>query len=497
MSLIFCFGCSSVPLNLPKINSATITDTANTELGKLAANWKKVNGEKSGFLPLPQGMDGLGARLELAEKAEKSIDLQYFMMKDDTAGTVILDALLKAADRGVRIRFLLDDIFTTEPDSKLHMLDQHPNIEVRLFNPISRHGIYALNFAAHFSQANRRMHNKSFTVDYSASIIGGRNIADEYFQLDKSVSFEDFDILAIGPISHDISASFNQYWNHDLSISIAQLSTAKKSKELVVERKKIRLNADKIYAGIYKEVLKKNILQTVINDPSILYAANARVLSDTPDKLEHKVSKQYMRLVTELNEVLKTAKEEILFITPYYIPSSEDVQLLPALIESGINVTVLTNSLASTNHVSVYSAYADHRLDVINAGIELYEVRANAGREAADGKGPDTLTLHTKLILIDKRYLFVGSLNLDPRSFQINTQMGVLIDSKELTGKMATAIKKKIPDIAYHLVKDEQDQLTWHGVVNGKKIVETKEPLTSTWLRFKAWVMKIAPEDEL
>lgn len=494
---IIYFSWTSVPQDFPKQESMTITDTGNTKLGILVAKWEVLNGEKSGFLPLPLGMDGLGARLELAERAEKSIDLQYFMMKDDTAGTVILDALLKAADRGVRIRFLLDDIFTTESDLKLSLLNQHPNIEVRSFNPISRRGIYALNFAAHFARANRRMHNKSFTVDNAVSIIGGRNIADEYFQLDKAVTFDDFDALALGPIARELSNSFDLYWNHILAIPFEQISNIKNSKILAVERANIRASADKIYASTYRQALESKVLQALINDQEKLYGAAARVLSDDPEKLDHKVSDEYMILINELNEVLKAAQQEIIYITPYYVPTDEDVQALPELIDKGVRVVVLTNSLASTNHIPVHAAYAAYREEVIDAGVELFEARANAGGEAIGGNASAMLTLHAKLILIDRRYLFVGSLNLDPRSFEINSEMGVLIDSEELTGMMADTWDNEMPKIAYHVVKNARGKMEWHGVINGEQVIETKEPLTNRWRRFKAWLMKLAPDKEL
>ena len=184
----------------------------------------------SGFYPLRQGMDALGVRLRLAERAEKSIDMQYFLMKLDTAGVVMANALLKSADRGVRVRFLLDDVFTTVPDRSFLLMNQHPNIEIRIFNPVSRRGVYAFNFIGQFSQANRRMHNKSFTVDNSISVVGGRNIADEYFELKADAVFVDFDVLAVGPIAAEISNSFDEYWNHSRAVPIEQFIKNQKKK---------------------------------------------------------------------------------------------------------------------------------------------------------------------------------------------------------------------------------------------------------------------------
>ena len=224
----FCFlatvvsaaGCATVPLDDDKPHSVFIVDLGDTHYGRLADGWVDIHDGQSGFFPLAQGMDSLGARLDMAEKAEKSIDLQYFLMKDDTAGKVISNALLRAADRGVRVRFLLDDIFTTAPDRNLLLINQHPNIEVRLFNPISRRGLQWANFVGNFRQANRRMHNKSFTVDAAISIVGGRNIADEYFQLKETSVFADLDVVAFGSIATQISKTFDVYWNHRLAVPV-------------------------------------------------------------------------------------------------------------------------------------------------------------------------------------------------------------------------------------------------------------------------------------
>ena len=245
-------GCATVSFTEPKSYSETITDTADTRLGEGVSRWADAHGGLSGFYPLSQGMDALGVRLRLAEVAEKSIDLQYFLMKGDTAGAVMMNALLKAADRGVRVRFLLDDIFTTAKDRVLLLINQHPNIEVRLFNPVSRRGFHTLNFVGDFRQANRRMHNKSFTVDNQISVVGGRNIADEYFQLKTGSVFVDFDVLAMGPIAAEISESFDNYWNHSRAVPMDQIATNKEDEELEALRHYIRAVAHRD-AGVGEE----------------------------------------------------------------------------------------------------------------------------------------------------------------------------------------------------------------------------------------------------
>lgn len=407
-------------------------------------------------------------------------------------------ALLKAADRGVRIRFLLDDIFTTAPDRSFLLVNQHPNIEVRLFNPVSRRGFSSLNFIGDFKQANRRMHNKSFTVDNSISIIGGRNIADEYFQLKTDSVFADFDVIAFGPIASDISESFDEYWNHSRAVPIDYISTNKKNENLETVRADIAEELDHIYETIFKQALQSKLLQDLIADRQLLYAAEARILSDSPDKLINEISEEHMRLANDLREVLLSAEQEVIFISPYYVPGDAGIQLLRNLINNGVRVVIVTNSLASNNHIPVHSGYAKYRKDVIEAGAELYEARANAAREVQGTEdGPDALTLHTKAFLIDGRYLFVGSLNLDPRSIAINAEMGLLIDSREMVSQWTSTADERLATQTYRVLLNDRGKLEWHATINGEKVIETKEPLTSWWLRFKAWFMKIAPESQL
>ena len=442
-------------------------------------------------------MDALGARLDMIERAEKSIDLQYFLMKDDTAGQVVTNALLRAADRGVRVRFLLDDVFTTSPDRTLLLLSKHPNIEVRLFNPISRRGSYSLNFLGSFRKANRRMHNKSFTVDNAVSIVGGRNIADEYFQLKGDEVFADFDVLAFGSIASAVSNSFDLYWNHQLAIPIEQLLHADDSVSYEAERAKLAADTEATYLAVYEEAHSSDVLQELVAGERPLFAADAKVIADDPDKLVNPVGVAYMGLARDVDQVLRQAEQELIFISPYYVPGNDGVEYVRDLVNDGVRVVIVTNSLASNNHVAVHAAYSGYRKDVIKAGVELYEVRANAGNEAKQSGVPDKLTLHTKLILIDRRYLFVGSLNLDPRSLEINAEMGLLIDSPELVGAMVAGLQDAFPLVTYRVELNDRNRLRWHGQIDGAAVVEDSEPLAGRWLRLKAWFLKIAPEGQL
>lgn len=498
VSMLLFSGCAKVSFDQPKPHSVAFTDTGGTTLGKSLADGIAANPGLSAFYPLTQGMDALGVRLRLAEQAEKSIDLQYFLMKDDTAGAVITNALLKAADRGVRIRFLIDDVFTTFPDRYFLLLNQHPNINIRIFNPVSRSGFSILNFVGQFSQANRRMHNKSFTVDNLISVVGGRNIGDEYFELKTDSVFVDFDVLAMGPITVDISSSFDEYWNHSRAVPISQFIKPQKKEDLDAIRADINEELNDIYDTVYERALNSRLLQDLIADQQPLFVAPARVLVDSPDKLTNKIDKTHNQLANDLLEVLLSAEEEAIFISPYYVPGDSGVQLIRDLVAKGVRVIIITNSLASTNHVAVHSAYARYRKAVIRAGAELYEARANAAQEiTGNTESPDLLTLHTKAFFFDRRKIFVGSLNLDPRSIDINAEMGLLIDSEAMVGSLIQSIESRLPTITYRVRENDKGNLEWHGRINNQDVIETNEPLTRWGRRFKAWFMNIAPESQL
>jgi len=423
LALLFVGACGSLPTGYEKTRSTALTGTSDTSLGIGVAGWADAHAGKSGFYPLPTGLDALGARLALIDRAERSIDAQYFLIKKDLAGLVFAAKLVEAADRGVRVRFLLDDIFTTATDESLLLLDHHPNIEIRVFNPVARGGIEWINFVKDFERANRRMHNKSFTVDNQVTIFGGRNIAEEYFQLTKDSEFVDFDMLAFGPVAAGISESFDRFWNHSLSYPMSAFERGGSSYESLREEARAALQT----AGrdIYLRSIDTPLVRDVVESKASFYAAEAEVITDDPDKLLHKVSPDRQILVTRMAEVVAGAKSEVIVINPYFIPRDSGLGFWKAVADKGVNVTVLTNSLASTNHVAVHSSYSTYRKRLLEAGVDLYEARANATEaDPETGVRLESLTVHTKLVAVDRRYLFVGSLNLDPRAIDINTEMG-------------------------------------------------------------------------
>jgi len=498
--LLTMAGCASVPLDIPKTPSTALTETSHTYLAKESAVWRDGQLQSNGFYPLSEGRDAFGARLALMNRAEASIDAQYFLMKPDHAGLVFTDKLLEAADRGVRVRLLLDDIFTTVDDAYFSFMNAHPNIEVRIFNPISRKGLYVFNYLGHFSLANRRMHNKSFVVDNQAAIVGGRNIAVEYFQLETTGEFIDFDMLMTGPIVKDVSQEFDAYWNNPLAVPMEVLAKSVDSETIQQDWARLKEEMEKAGDSIYAEAINSSLLHRFSADEVDPYIAGARVIVDSPHKLRVKISDDQQIVATEMAAELRKAKQSIILFTPYFIPGKSGIAFLKQLRENGVQITVITNSLASNNHTSVHSAYSSYRRDLLKMGVELWEARADASKitvKHSDTTLTEPLTLHTKGIVIDQKRIFVGSLNLDPRSIDINTEMGVLIESPELVSVLAKKALVDIPNIAYHLKLNDQGKINWHATIDGIEVVETHEPQASVWRRFSAWFMKIAPEQQL
>ncbi len=496
---LFLAGCATAPLDFPRQDSEVIVDTGDTSLGREVAEWTAKHPGKSGFYPLIEGLDALGVRLSMIDRAERTIDVQYFLMKPDSAGRLFATKLLEAADRGVRVRFLLDDIFTSVNDSALLVLNQHPNIELRLFNPVGRGGIYMANYLGNFKLANRRMHNKSFTVDNQVSVVGGRNIADEYFELLDKKEFRDFDMFAAGPVAGEISSAFDRFWNHKLAVPMEAFEKNKALPDLATARAEMDEATLEATRSIYGKALASPLMQDVSAERVELFPATSTVITDDPEKLLNKTSKDQRVLVTALAGKVNEAESEVVVITPYFIPGKNGVRFWRNIVAKGIRVVIVTNSLASNNHVPVHSGYARYRRDMIEAGVEMYEVRVDAAKVPAGGvrKGYDALTLHTKGIFIDRRFTFVGSLNLDPRSIDINTEFGVLIGSEELTDGLVESFFGKLPSFAYRVTENEQGKLRWTVQVDGRQVVETSEPQASLWLRFKAFVSRILPEGQL
>ncbi|RLA34092.1 MAG: phospholipase D family protein [Gammaproteobacteria bacterium] len=495
--LAFLCGCASVDFDMPKTVSTAPTDTADTYLGKQLAGIADEHPDQSGFYPLSDGIDALSVRLLMAARAERSIDAQYYLIKRDIVGSTFIHALLRAADRGVHVRLLVDDIFTSGYDAGMAGLVTHPNFEIRIFNPFARRSARFMDGITSFSRINRRMHNKSFTVDNQVTLIGGRNIADEYFGAREDAKFADLDVLAIGPIVHDVSAMFDEYWNHERAAPIAAF--AKMPDDPAAELERVRAALEQARKEImetkYAAAVRDKVLDYIETDTNPFIWAPYTLAVDSPDKSFKSKAKDAASITTPLIESLRSAEKEMVVISPYFVPLKTGIAAFTEVQNRGIQVTIITNSLAANNQSSVHGGYAPSRKPLLKAGVKIFEVRADAnvlGSELVAASGAKA-TLHTKAFLVDRKEVFIGSFNFDPRSAKINTELGVIIRSPELAERLAAEVDEALPKQTYEVFLNEKGQLRWRSLEDGEEVIYKKEPQTSWWQRFKAGFMRMLP----
>jgi len=490
-ALLFA-GCASIDDEYPRDVSFAIDPATDTALRRLVDGWLEDNPGPSGFYPVIDGTDALGLRLKLMKAAERTIDVQYFLMKPDAAGIAFATALLEAADRGVRVRFLLDDIFTTVTDSTLMLLDRHDNIEVRIHNPVAGRAMKSFSVLTDFRRANRRMHNKSFTVDNQVTIVGGRNIADEYFGIQARGEFLDLDVVGIGPVAGDVSQVFDLFWNDDRSIPLGAMSKAPDDERLDRARIEITRDGRDQILAVMADSANRPLVTGLLGGYWPLYSADADVVTDDPRKLAFSPGQEHAMLARELRSLIDGATREVIVLTPYFVPGDAGVALWRSVVERGVRVVLVTNSLASNNHIAVHAGYSRYRKAIIEAGVELYEVRADTGTD------PDQpLTLHIKAFVIDREKAFIGSLNLDPRSLDINTEMGVIVHSPGLAALMAERVDKQLGAQTWRLTLDERHSLRWSAPIDGVEVVRRSEPEVGFFRRLRAILSRIVPDSQL
>ena len=491
-------GCASVPFDTPKTASYALNDTADTDLGRLVTPMAAAHPGQSGFYLLTDNIDGLAARWLLIERAERSIDAQYYMLLDDIIGRLFVAALLRAADRGVRVRLLLDDITTKGHDVGLAALDAHPNIKVRIFNPFSRGGSRLFSAATEFRRVNRRMHNKSITFDNQATIVGGRNIGAEYFSAREDSNYQDLDVLGVGPVAEKVSAAFDTYWNSPVAVPVSALVEDQRgaAEGLIEHRARVPENIETVKQSPYGAALERAILQAIAQDETSLTWSAAVVVADPPEKADETYTGQHPEQLSSLiGPVVRAAEKELVVVSPYFVPRERGVALFRELTERGVRVVILTNSLASNDVVPVHAGYAPDRKALLEAGVELWELRPDAERLDRQRRGLkySLSGLHTKSFVIDRRYLFIGSFNWDPRSVGINTEMGIYLDAPTLTVPLLAQFERRLPEGAYRLRLSESGKIEWLSQEDGREVVYYGEPKTSFWRRFKAGFYGLLP----
>lgn len=511
-------GCASLPQDYPREESHALADTANTPLGRALAPLLAKHAPRSGAYPLNSGLDAFVARMLLAEAATRSLDVQYYIWHGDTTGKLLLHGLRRAADRGVRVRLLLDDIGTAANDTGLQTIDAHPNIEVRLFNPLAVRGARTIGMLGDLQRTNRRMHSKSFTVDNQATIVGGRNVGDEYFAAREDVQMRDFDVVAVGPVVAQASAAFDLYWNSPQVYPIGALVSRRPSPEDVTAAS-ARLDAfvESQRQGPYVQALSNSNLAGKLRSQQLAYFwGEARIAYDEPGKIAEEPSKREANLLPTLRAQVAPATTELLVVSPYFVPGDEGVAALRQMREKGIRVRIVTNSLAATDVVSVHSGYQRYRKALLAAGIELYELKPSAAQklDAAAWKhgagephadtaygvaGSSRAALHAKTLTVDRRTLFVGSMNLDPRSVFLNTEIGAILEMPEMAHEYAQRLDAELRESAYRLAlvpsggAGSSVQLEWIALEEGREVRYTSDPGASFWRRFSAGLLSLLP----
>lgn len=499
-------GCARLPENSGRTTSFAITEPEETTIGR---NWQKALEDhpgQSAYYLLNDGHDALVARGVLASLAEQTIDAQYYLLHKDKVGWLFIDQLIKAADRGVRVRLLLDDMGLEGRDFRGVMLDSHANIEVRIFNPFGRNTGRAVQFLTGLGKQTRRAHNKSFTVDNIASILGGRNIGNEYFIADPEVNFYDLDVLTVGPVVREVSGSFDQFWNHELSYPVSLLAeeipSAEQTREFLEEFNDF---IDEQSGSEYIKSLKNSNVAREIAGKTVDFSwGPGKIVGDDPQKLTTDISDQTYHLSQELAPYLKEVDNELLILSPYFVPGKSGLSFFRKLREHGIGVTVLTNSLSSTDVPVVHSGYANYRRQLLRMGVTLYELNRELTKEQKrmmkEGEFYESKSsLHAKAMVIDRSTVFIGSLNLDPRSLQQNTEIGIVLKSSEIADRLAMYFDKIIPSIAFRLElrTDENgfEHIVWHGLVDGENKTLYWEPYTSFWERFSMGFLRLMPAE--
>lgn len=495
--LFFCLsaglvgGCSALPALENRRVSTAIFDTGDTRLGRAISPLVAAHPGKSGIHPLPDAQDAFAARVLLARAAERTLDLQYYIWHGDMSGTLLFEEVREAAERGVRVRLLLDDHGTFGIDATLAALDAHPKIEVRLFNPFVIRKPRSINYLFDFFRLNRRMHNKSFTADNQVTVIGGRNVGDEYFGATDGLLYVDLDVMSVGSIVTEMSKDFDRYWSSESSYPVDRLlPLVSPAKGAEIASTASLIERDPAAAAYMNAIHNSAFARELMQGRLALEWAATQMVSDDPAKGLGLAAPEAL-FPHKLKEIIDEPADEVDLVAPYFVPGAAGVDAFVALSEKGVKIRVLTNSLeATTALVAVHAFYAKRRKPLLEGGIRLYELRRlSPVVEARKNDGPSgssSSSLHAKTFSVDRARVFIGSFHFDPRSAELNTELGFVIDSPALAQRIRAALNSWIPADAYEVRLSETGDLYWIERREGESVRYDSEPGTRFWQR--AWV---------
>jgi putative cardiolipin synthase len=501
-------GCASLPSGVQRPQSQARIDVADTRLAAVAAASMPADGSNlSGMRLLPAGDQAFEARIALARAAEKSIDAQYYEIADDLSGRQFLRALADAAARGVRVRLLVDDLHAAGEDALLAGLAARPNIELRMFNPLPvRDGTVASRvlLSLHdFSRINRRMHNKLFVVDNVFAVSGGRNIADEYFGRSEPANFIDMDMFSAGPVVRELSAMFDGYWNSEHAYPIQSLAAPEYSSEAARRRfdETVRLAGVADLAVAARDPLGQSSIGSQLAHGRLeLHMAAVRVIADAPAKAAPGDAPLAVGAAMKGKlELMQSARSEVLVASPYFVPGRRTLEVLKQATGNRVRVSVITNSLATTDEPLVHFGYARYRSALLQMGVSLYELMPGTEARNTVGELRGSLgRLHAKVAVVDQRWLYIGSLNMDRRSAHSNTEMGLIVDSPELAGQVASLLQGERLPRSYQ-VRSTADQpgLQWVAQDGEEKVVFADEPNANWGQRLRLSMLSMLVNEEL
>lgn len=487
----------------PALSGRSVTRTIpisdRTTLGRTILAQAAGHDHDSGVLPLHDGFDAFGARIALIREAEETLDIQYYIWQRDLTGLVLLTELRTAADRGVRIRLLLDDNGISGLDADLAALNALPTLEVRLFNPFILRRPKSLGYLFDFVRLNRRMHNKSLTADGAATILGGRNVGDIYFAYGAGPHYLDTDVLAMGQVAADAGADFDRYWASG-SAYPAEMILAPAPHAL--NRAETDLNAALgcAEAVAYRQaVVTRPIVEDMIAGRVRLDWAPVALISDDPAKGLGRARHRDM-MFTQLMRMIASPERSVDIISAYFVPGRRFTQRLARLAAEGRRVRVLTNSQEATDVLIVHSAYVKYRPKLLDGGVALYELRATPAQPPEPrARGASTrASLHSKTVTVDDQRIFIGSFNFDPRSALLNTEMGVLIDSPTIAAEVSHGLDEVLPMVSYGPRRDASGRIVWHDpAVDDPETIHRTEPGTNLPQRVSLWLLGRLPVEWL
>jgi putative cardiolipin synthase len=490
-------GCA-LPSLQGRADTAAIHDTDATPLARAIAPSLRANQGKSGVHSLSAAEEAFAVRARLAAAAERSIDVQYYMWHGDTTGMLLFETLCQAAQRGVRVRLLLDDNNTAGLDRTIAQLAAQPNIQVRLFNPLINRRVRWTNYVFDFPRINHRMHNKSFTVDNQLTVIGGRNIGDEYFNANDNLEFVDVDLLAMGPVVDEVSRLFDQFWNsasaYPAEMIVGNASPAEAAAQL--QRAFAAARADP-KAVRYLQMMHGNPLTDELTDHGLDFEwSNVRLVGDDPQKVF--AANRELLLLPRLFETTGPPNARFDLVSPYFVPTKLGTVSFQAMARRQVQVRVLTNSLASNDVAAVHVGYAKRRKALLRAGVRLFELKRVDSAARPRGRGSSAGSLHAKTFEIDDRQLFIGSFNFDPRSARLNTEMGMVVESAAMSQGLRQYFDTRMPLTAYEVkLSSDGRKLQWiETTADGQKVLDS-EPGVGLFRRALVGFLSFLPIDWL